>query len=97
MAIISRFPCGNVVKSSNGLQLRIPQSWRDALSRHPRIYSWLGLSAAMVVVILVTSLGARPGTIQMLFLALVGVILAGATVALIDWDEDTRSDGEGDG
>ena len=51
----------------------------------------------MVVVILVTSVGARPGTIQMLFLALVGVILAGATVALIDWDEDTRPDGEGDG
>ena len=41
----------------------------------------------MVLVILITSLGARPGPLPMLFLALVGVLLAGVTVALIDWED----------
>ncbi len=41
----------------------------------------------MTLVILITSLGARPGPLQMLFLALVGVLLAGATVVLIDWED----------
>ena len=41
----------------------------------------------MALVILITSLGARPGLLQMLFLALVGVLLAGVTVALIDWGD----------
>ena len=41
----------------------------------------------MVAVILITSLGARPGPLQMLFLAVVGVLLAGVTIALIDWED----------
>ena len=41
----------------------------------------------MVVIILITSLGARPGPLQMLFLAVVGVLLAGATIALIEWED----------
>ena len=41
----------------------------------------------MVLVILITSLGARPGPLQMLFLALLGLLLAGVTVALIDWED----------
>lgn len=64
----------------------IPQAWQNAIRRHKRLYSWLGLSAAMVGVILLTSLGARPGVLSLLFLALVGVSLAGATILVVDWE-----------
>ena len=70
-----------------GSVLRIFSAWRNALGRHPKLYAWIGLSIAMTLVILITSLGARPGPLQMLFLALVGVLLAGATVVLIDWED----------
>lgn len=70
-----------------GSVLLIPLAWRNALGRHPKLYAWIGLSIAMVLVILVTSLGARPGPLQMLFLALVGVLLASITITLIDWDD----------
>ncbi|MCY4109842.1 MAG: hypothetical protein OXG11_12550 [Chloroflexi bacterium] len=64
---------------------------RNALGRHPKLYAWIGLCVAMVLVILITSLGARPGPLQMLFLALVGVLLASITITLIDWDDHGSS------
>ena len=81
-----------------GSVLRITLAWRNALARHPKLYAWIGLSIAMVLVIFITSLGARPGLLQVLFLALVGVLLAGITIALIDWgDRDGSANGNGDG
>ena len=46
----------------------------------------------MLGIILITSLGARPGPLQMLFLGLVGVLLAGTTIALIDWEDGAGAD-----
>ncbi len=62
--------------------------WRRLVARHPGISAWAALSMAMVAVILITSLGARPGALQLLFLALVGVLLSGATVLLLRWEPD---------
>ena len=82
-----------------GSVLLIPLAWRNALGRHPKLYAWIGLCVAMVLVILITSLGARPGPLQMFFLALVGVLLASITITLIDWDDrgsSAHDDGVGD-
>lgn len=48
-----------------------------------KLYSWAALSAAMALVILVVSLGARPGFLQLIFLLIVGVVLSGVSITLI--------------
>ena len=55
------------------------------------------MSLAMVVVILVTSLGARPDLTQLLFLALIGVIVSGLTVLLLNWEHESDRSATGDG
>lgn len=45
----------------------------------------------MAAVILITSLGARPSPLQSLLLALMGVLLAGVTVLLVDFGPDSAS------
>ncbi len=62
--------------------------WRRLTARHPRLYAWAALSVAMVAVILLTSLGARPDLTQLLILALVGVLVSGVTVKLIYWENE---------
>ena len=78
-----------------GSILGMPPSWRARLGRHPKLYAWLSLSVAMVLVIIITSLGGRPSLVQMLFLAVVGILLAGVTVALIEWEDRTSEDKSG--
>ena len=56
------------------LVLPVIRFWRRLTARHTKLYSWAALSLAMVAVILITSLGARPDVTQLLFLALVGVV-----------------------
>ena len=63
--------------------------------RHPGSSAWAVLSVVMVAVILITSLGARPGAPQLLFLALVGILLSGATVLLLRWESDEGGEESG--
>jgi hypothetical protein len=68
------------------LVLPVIRFWRRLTARHTKLYSWAALSLAMVAVILITSLGARPDVTQLLFLALVGVVVSGAVVLLLNWE-----------
>jgi hypothetical protein len=69
--------------------------WRRFVARHPGVSAWALLSVAMIAVILLTSLGARPGALQLLFLALVGVLLSGATVLLLLWEPEESDEEAG--
>jgi hypothetical protein len=69
--------------------------WRRFVARHPGVSAWALLSVAMVAVIFITSLGARPGALQLLFLALVGVLLSGATVLLLRWEPEESDEESG--
>ena len=71
--------------------------WRRLTAKHSKLYAWAALSLAMVVVILVTSLGARPDLTQLLFLALIGVIVSGLTVLLLNWEHESDRSATGDG
>jgi len=76
--------------------LQTPRLWREASARRKRFYAWIGLSIVMVLVVLVTSLGARPGPLQLLFLAAVGMLMAGVTVLLVDSESGSGRGSEGD-
>ena len=54
-----------------------------------KLYSWAALSAAMALVILGVSLGARPGFLQLIFLLIVGVVLSGVSITLIFWGNES--------
>ena len=69
--------------------------WRRFVARHPGVLAWALLSVAMVAVIVITSLGARPGALQLLFLALVGVLLSGTTVLLLRWEPEESDEESG--
>jgi len=70
--------------------------WRRLTARHAKLYSWAALSLAMVAVILITSLGARPDVTQLLFLSLVGVVVSGVTVLLLNWERGGERAGTDD-
>ena len=77
--------------------LSVIRFWRRLTARHARLYAWAALSVLMVAVILVTSLGAQPDLPQLLFLALVGIVVSGVTVALIYWEQEDDRVGTDDG
>ena len=47
------------------------------------VFAWLAIMTLMIIVILVTSLGARLNNMHILILACVGAILSGVSVALM--------------
>jgi hypothetical protein len=55
-----------------------------------KLYLWAALSAVMALVILATSFGARPGFMQLIFLLILGVVLAGVSIQLIFWGDESR-------
>lgn len=78
------------------LVLPVIRFWRRLTARHAKLYSWAALSLAMVAVILITSLGARPDVTQLLFLSLVGVVVSGVTVLLLNWERGGERAGTDD-
>jgi hypothetical protein len=79
------------------LVLPVIRFWRRLTARHAKLYSWAALSLAMVAVIVITSLGARPDVTQLLFLALVGVVVSGVAVLLLNWEHGGERAGTDDG
>lgn len=54
-----------------------------------KLYSWAALSVVLALVILATSFGARPGFMQLIFLLIVGMVLAGVSIQLIFWGDES--------
>ena len=65
---------------------------RNFLERHPFLVAWVVLAIGMVAILLWTSSDAHLLPRQLLFLVFTTILLAGACVWIISWEEPLADD-----
>ncbi len=65
---------------------------KSFLQQHPFLIAWLVLAVGMVAILLWTSSDAHLLPKQLAFLVFTTVLLAGACVWIISWEEPARGD-----
>jgi hypothetical protein len=71
-----------------------PVQWA---SRHPRLAAWIVLAAGMVILLVIEARDVGLLASQWVALIVAAILVAGACVWIISWEDDDETDTDGNG
>ena len=63
---------------------------KEWVSRHPRLMAWAVLATGMVIILILSARHVGFGPLQWVAVILATILLAGACVWIIDWDDEEQ-------